>query len=366
MDLIKNRRMKRKIIYISILLLLTALAFSGCDFKNANANTVEITDMLGRKVLIPEDPQRIAVLDPLASYAVIMLDQGDKIVATVGGVQRDLLLQVMSPSLVGAAVVKEEGAINAESVLRLKADLIFIRSEDYAKKTERTKLDKLGIPYLVVDYGSLEDQCRAVRLVGEVFGREEKAEEYIGYYHETIRLVSEIVENIPDNERPTLYHSINTAITTDAAGSLGAQWIAVTGAKNVSLNVTPPPGLREYITTIEEIFVWNPDIIICNESGINEYILSHSVWQGLRAVREGKVYQMPIGISRMGHFNSIETPLAIWWLTDLIYPAHLADFDFRKEMKVFYARFFDHELDEETIDAILSGQGIRSSGVKGP
>ncbi|MCL2678080.1 MAG: ABC transporter substrate-binding protein [Clostridiales bacterium] len=356
----------KKTVFISVLLLLTALALSGCNFVITPVNTVEITDMMGRKVMIPENPQRIAVLEPFSSYAVILLGLGDRIVATVGGVQRDLLLQVISPSLVNAAVVKEEGAINAESLLKLKPDLIFIRSEDYAKNAERNKLDKLGIPYLVVDYSSMEDQCEIVRLIGEALGREEKAATYIEYYQETISLVSAIVETIAENERPTVYHSINTAITTDAAGSLGAQWIAVTGAKNVSLNAALPPGVKDFATSIEEIYVWNPDIIICNESGINEYILMHPGWQGLHAVREGKVYQMPIGVSRMGHFSSIETPLAIWWLTKLIYPAHMTDFDFREELKVFYARFFDYELDEEMIDAILSGKDIRKPGKPGP
>ena len=30
---------------------------------------------------------------------------------------------------------------------------------------------------------------------------------------------------------------------------------------------------RKTYTTLEQVFVWDPDIIICNESGVNDYIL---------------------------------------------------------------------------------------------
>ena len=358
----KNRR-EKKAIYIFVLLLFLVLTLSGCNFESSSVNTVEIMDMLGRTVLIPEDPQRIAILDPFAGYALIMLGQGDKMVATTGGIKRDVLIQSILPSLVNTVVVKEEGAINGEALLKLKPDLIIIKGETYNNTDERNKLDRLRIPYLVIEYRSMEEQCEVIRLIDGAVGNKEKAEAYIDYYRETIKQVAEIVDKIPDEKRPTLYHSINTAITTDAKDSIGAEWIAVTGVKNVSLNAELLFGEKQYNTTLEEIYLWDPDIVICNESGINEYILMSSQWQGLRAVREGNVYQMPIGVSRMGHFNSIEVPLAIWWLAELLYPEYLADFDFREELKTFYSRFFDYELDSETIDSILAGQGIRSSGV---
>ena len=358
----ENRHIERKTIYILALFLLFIFVLSGCNFAGYSVNTVEITDMLGRTVFIPEEPQRIAILDPFAGYAVIMLGYGDKMVATTGGIKRDVLIQSMLPSLVNTVVVKEEGAINGEALLKLKPDLIIIKGEIYNNTDERNKLDRLRIPYLVIEYRSMEEQCEAMRLIDKAFGNKEKAEAYIDYYHETIRQVTEIVKNISDEKRPTLYHSINTAITTDAVDSIGAEWIAVTGVKNVSMNAELLFGEKQYNTTLEEIYIWDPDVIICNESGINEYILMSSQWQGLRAVREKRVYQMPIGVSRMGHFNSIEVPLAIWWLSALIYPEYFTDFDFREELKTFYSRFFDYELDQEAIDSILAGHGMRPSG----
>jgi iron complex transport system substrate-binding protein len=348
-----------------VLILLAAVLLSGCGAAGQTANTVEVTDMLGRTVLIPEDPQRLAVLDPFSSQAVIMLGDGDRMVATVGGVKRDLLLQNISPSLINAEIVKEEGAINAEALLRLKADLIIIRGDDYAKRTERDKIERLGIPYLVVEYRTMEGHREAVRLLGESLGCQEEASEYIHYYEESIKKVSSLTDAIADVEKISVYHSISTAIRTDSAESIGAEWTEVSGAKNVALNAELVSGEREYNTTIEEIYLWDPDVIICNESGVNEYILMAGQWQGLRAVREGRVYQIPIGISRMGHFNSIETPLAMLWLSELLYPELFIDRGFREELADFYLRFFDYGIDDAMIDSILSGKGIRAPGIGG-
>lgn len=358
----KNYRFKSKKIWSAVVLFCFMLALTACNSIPGPTNTVPITDMVGRTVMIPENPQRISGLDPFAGTGIIMFGWGDKMVATVGGVQRDLLLQAMCPSLADAAVVKQEGSVNAEALLNLRVDLIITRGDVYANTAEREKLDKLGIPYVVIEYDTMEDQCRAMLLIGEVLGEPEKAAAYEKYYRDTIEEVAGITAEIPDELKPTLYHSLNIATRTDVAGSLGAEWTELVGAKNVSLRAQLLVGETNYVTTLEQIFVWDPDVIICNETGVNQYILTNPMWQGLRAVREGRVYQIPIGISRMGHHSSIETPLAIWWLAELLYPDYYPESKFLDELKWFYVEFFDYELDEKTIENILSGYGIRTPG----
>jgi iron complex transport system substrate-binding protein len=99
--------------------------------------------------------------------------------------------------------------------------------------------------------------------------------------------------------------------------------------------------------------------VICNESGVADYVLTDSKWAGLRAVREGRVYQMPIGISRWGHDTSQEVPLALLWLAETLYPDRF-DIDLEEETKSFYREFFHYELPETTLDEIFSGTGIRT------
>lgn len=102
------------------------------------------------------------------------------------------------------------------------------------------------------------------------------------------------------------------------------------------------------------------DLIICNEPGVDDYILSDEKWAGLDCVEQGRVYQIPVGTSRMGHPTSTETPLALLWLAELLYPDYF-DIDFSQELKDFYEEFYDYQLSEETVEAILAGDEMRAA-----
>ena len=119
---------------------------------------------------------------------------------------------------------------------------------------------------------------------------------------------------------------------------------------------------KKSYTTLEEIYNWDPDMIICNEAGVDDYILTDDKWQGLRCVREGEVYQIPVGISRMGHPTSSETPLALMWLMNLLHP-DLYPVDFTEELISYYDTFYDYPVSEELAEAILEGDEMRAAKV---
>jgi iron complex transport system substrate-binding protein len=77
------------------------------------------------------------------------------------------------------------------------------------------------------------------------------------------------------------------------------------------------------------------------------------------AVKNKRVYQMPIGISRWGHPGSLETPLALLWTAKTIYPDYFRDIDIFAETKTFYKRFFNYELGDALVRQMLTGQGMR-------
>ena len=353
---------KRLVMFISFLILITSTC--GCSTQSDHSeNTVTVADCAGRSVEIPAEPIAICTLDPFVGVTVIMYGYGDRMVATVGGVQRNILLQTICPELETAEIVKEEGAMNAESILELGVDLIFIRSDMYSSGAEKAKLDALDIPYLVIGYDSVEEQRTAYQVIGDALGQQEKAEKMDSYYGEVIDSVSKIIADIPESDRPSLYHACSAALQTDAAGSLGSEWVAIAGAHNVALDGELIMQQQKYYTTLEQIYAWDPIYIICSESGVSEYVLSSEKWSGLNAAQNGKVYQVPIGVSRWGHSSSAEIPLAIQWLAKILYPDYFPDLDIEDETRHFYKTFFNYDLSEETMEQILSGTGIRTAGI---
>lgn len=357
---------KSKKILALLLVTVTALCIfvTGCDkstVKSDNAETVICVDSVGREVEVPKNPQRIAALDSFAGQAIFVLGEGDKIVATVGGVQRDKLLQAISPNLANASVAMGSGSVNAEELLRLKPDVIFVKGSVYATESEMSKLDSLEIPYLVIDYTDMASQMDAMDVIGKAIGKSDKAEEYREFYENAITYVEERVMDIPESDLPVIYHSVNEAVRTDGPDTLGADWIAVTRAINVSVDQPLKYSDNNYYATLEQIYNWNPEIIICNESGVSDYILTDEKWQGLDAVVDKTVYQIPIGASRWGHQGSAETPLAILWLAKLLYPEEFADLDIYGQTKEFYKDFYNYDISEDIMQSILSGKGLRQS-----
>ena len=352
--------MKKKIIPIILVIIILSLALTSCAAKTpAAADGVTVTDMAGREVTVPLEPKSICVLDAFAAPVVVMLGYGDRMPTTVNAVSRCLLLQAISPPLRNAAVVKTSGAMNGEAILQAKTDLMIVGGDTYSSADERAKLDTLRIPYIVVSYTTMDDQMQVVTLLGKALRNEDMAQRYVDYYEKCIDTVTKGVSSVPGSSAVRLYHAVNEATRTDYQGSLCADWIGLFRVVNVSLDTKLNMMEDKAYATLEQIYSWDPDIIIANESGVADYIKTDSKWQGLRAVLDGNVHQIPIGISRWGHPTSIETPLAIMWLADLLYPERFG-FDIRAEMASFYKTFYNYTISGEEADDILSGSGIRT------
>ena len=348
--------MKRSAICALALLLLISSLY-GCTPKPAPAEgDFRVTDSAGRVVAVPSDPQSICVLCPFSGPIVVMLGFGEKITSFTNNAARSRLLLEICPALKNAVVVKNSGSVNAEEIMARGTDLIITNAGVYENETERAKIDAMGIPYVVIDYETMEDQLHAVRILGETLRQSEKAEAYISYF----RSVTERAKSHAFSGRPKrLYHAVNEAVRTDAPGSYCADWIALTGAENVSVKSgkLTPEGDKAY-TTLEQIYVWDPDLIICNEAQVDDYILTDPKWTGLACVQNGQVYQIPIGVTRWGHPTSFETPLALLWLMRLLYPDSFA-VDLDQEIRSFYKIFFDFSVDDDWLNAIMEGTEMR-------
>ncbi|BCG60780.1 hypothetical protein PUR_42050 [Paenibacillus sp. URB8-2] len=252
--------------------------------------------------------------------------------------------------------------------MALQPDLIFIKEAMYSTEGERAKLDKLGVPYLVVGYDSMEEQINALHMIGESIGSiaAEKAAAINQYYRKVIAQAKEIQKQISEKDRFRVYHAINEIVRTDGAKTLGNDWISSVGAIDISAGGQLKFYENDYFASMEQIYQWDPDIIICNEADTVVYLMEDSKWQGLRAVKEHRVYNIPVGATRWGQRGSLETFFAILWLGTTIYPEQYKDVDLKKEVLDFYNNILGLKIDDHTYELILSGNGIRnkSSGEK--
>jgi len=371
--------MNRKRVENWVLLFLLVVVWSGlsgCGTQvpatesaalSARPGYVWVTDCVGRQVEIPQEPSRAAALDSFTGEAMVMIGAGDRMVAAPNGVKSDALLQQIYPGLETVGAPLSGGTVNAEALLSLKPDLIFLKGAMYTSGGEQEKLEKLGIPYLVVEYADMEEQMAALQMIGNALGGEAEARATAvnAYYAQVIGQAREIAATIPEEARCRVYHAINEITRTDGLDSLGYDWITCVGAVCVSAEGSKYLEGTDYVASAEQIFAWDPDVVICNEESTARYIRETARWAGLRAVRDGDVYNIPVGATRWGQRGSLETFFAILWLGDTLYPEYYAQIDLKEEVFSFYQTYLGLALDDEMYEMMLAGDGIRGKSLGG-
>ncbi|NLN86645.1 MAG: ABC transporter substrate-binding protein [Syntrophomonadaceae bacterium] len=359
-----NQRGRALVIFMVLMAFLVSMA-TGCssnkgtvDTGNASATRL-ITDSAGRQVEVPADPQRIACTCPEAGYALALYGKGDKIVATTDGMQRDVILTEMYPHLKGLSVPKKGGAINVEELIRIEADLIFVKVDTINNQAAMEQLGQARIPVVAVEYFSIEEQLDAMQMIAGLVGAEDEGQRYRQFYRQTIDKVQARVADIPDDERVTIYHSSQEATRTDSPNTLAADWTKAAGVKNVSVGEDLKFTDGNYYASLEQILLWDPDYILLNNPDVVGYIMGHEQWRPLQAIKNERVLPLPVGVSRWGHPNSLETPLVTLWTAKTVYPELFADIDIYPIIHDFYAEFFDWDLDQATMERMLKSQGMR-------
>ena len=170
---------------------------------DSSGETLTVKDCIRREVSVPKNPERIAVLDSFAGEAVVMIGAGNRMVTCPNGVKSDSLLCEICPELEQVTVVMSGGSFNAEALLELAPDVILVKEALYAAEEERSKLDKLNLPYLVISYGNMAEQMYALAVTGAASGEEaaQRAQEINAYYCDVIRRVCRAAETIPESEK---------------------------------------------------------------------------------------------------------------------------------------------------------------------
>jgi iron complex transport system substrate-binding protein len=322
---------------------------------------VTVTDFFGRTLTLERPAQPPACLYAFTGHVVTLLGRGRDMVAVVDGLKKDLLIQQRVPGIHRLPIPAKGGVIHIETLLKANPDVVFLKPETAAAEAEIRKLERFGLPWFVAGYRNMDEQMTTIEMMGKICGRYDAARAYTGYYRDMIHMVKQRTGNIPEDQRVRLYHSVNEARRTDAAGTIEADWTRAAGVVNVSVGDRLHARGDKFFAGMEQILMWNPEVIIVNEAGVDLEILQDKKWAAVKAVQDKKVFPIPVGISRWGHPGSLETPLAILWTAKTVYPELFSDIDLKMEIKQFYHLFFDLTLTDEMVERILNNQGMRQA-----
>lgn len=347
-----------------LLLLLAVSLLVACSSQEerprASKDLISLVDSVGREVTIEGPVEKLASFYPLAGQLVTMLNRDVEIVGVSQGLKKDTFLMSLNPSIERAEISGSGREINIEALMELSPDLVLITRNIWDNPKEVNKLDSSGLNYLVLDYSNIEDQMNLVDFLGRALSSEDKARAYNDYYKSRLKLVEERLASLTEEEKLSVFYSTNEATRTETMDTIVYEWIERSGLRNVANE----EGLKlfensKYFASLEQIYIWDPDIILVHSRETRDYIMEDSKWKGLDSVINERVYNLPIGVSRWGHVSSMEVPLASLWVGVNLYPEKFEDIDLEEEVRFFYREFFEEDLDQATIEKILKGEEMR-------
>ncbi len=200
---------------------LVALGLTLGAAATAIAEPIEVTDIAGRKVSVEKDVQRVILGEGRMMYSIAVLDREEPFKRIVGW--KDDLIQYdpdafrkFSDAFPGEADKitnygsPYSGEFSVESAITQEADLVILDYGNYFSAEESgilERLDKAGIPAVFIDFRErpLQNTVPSLMLLGKVFNREDRAAEFVDYYMQQMRIVTNRVKDIPLEERPLVF-----------------------------------------------------------------------------------------------------------------------------------------------------------------
>ena len=316
-----------------------ALLLALCTAAAVPARTV--VDGAGRSVELAVPVQRIVPAGPPADLLVFAAAPGRMLGWSRAPRESGLALlpeRYRDLPEVGRLTGRGGGA-NLEAVLAARPDVIV----DYGS-TRGTFVDladrvqaQTGIPYLLVD-GSFDRIAESLRLLGSLLDLEAQTAPLAAYAERTEARVAE-VRAAHAGPAPSVYYARGSdGLETGMRGSINTELLEVVGARNVA-----PPGNRLVRVSMEQLLAFDPDLVIALDDPLRRRLLEDPLWQGLRAVREGRVYAAPD--EPVGWFDrppSVNRLLGVHWLLARLYPETAAQ-SLAEETRRFFALFYHRE-----------------------
>ncbi len=355
---------KGMIAWILILVMTVTLSFTGCGDSSGNDQTeetatVEVLDDAERTVEVPGEITRIAPSGAVATM-FLMTIAPDMLVGLSESPDGDRAKYFPEETRDLPAFGQFYGSkpnLNMEALLGADPQVIFdIGDKKPTVKEDMQKIqDQVGVPTVFFD-GTLEKLPDTYRRVGKLLGKEEKAEELAQFVEKTLAMAKKNKAKIPEEKMlRVLYGTGASGLAVNAAGSSQAQVIDLIGAKNavVTDEITHKGGGT--IVSLESVYKDEPDAIILEKGGPYSELADSPEWGGLKAVKEGKYYEIPGDpYCWMAAPPSVNMVLGVWWLGQLIYPEEYAGYDIVKVAQEYYDKFWHYDLSEDEAKEMLA------------
>jgi iron complex transport system substrate-binding protein len=306
-----------------------------------------IVDGLGRTISVPKKVERVICSGPGCLRLLTYLHGQDLVVAVddieVGRQQFDARPYAMAnPAFKQLPVFGEfRGFDNPERILSLKTLPQVIFKTYPTMGYDPVELQaKTGIPVITLNYGDLgrnrEQLYSALRTMGLVVDRVDRAKEVISFFEKTIDELANLTADIPEKDRPSVF--IGGVAHKGPHGYQSTEPLyppfSFVGAKNVaSGHLHGDKELAHSDIAKESIVMWDPDILFLDLSTLQLGEKAGGLWelntdksyQLLTAIQDGHLYGLLPYNWYTTNYGSILANA--YFIGKILYPDRFASFD---------------------------------------
>ena len=235
-------------------------------------------------------PRRVVSL--YGSYAEAWAQAGGTLVGATEDAVSERGMDLGEAQIIGTT--KEP---NLELVLALDPDLVLLSLDIAAQVSAAEALEAAGVPCAAFRVDTWQDYARMMDVFTALTGRRDLYETIVPPMEAAIArtIASAQAQNAPT---VLLLRAYSTGVKAKADDNLAGAMLEDLGCVNIAAR---QPSLLEELT-LEAIVVEDPDCIFISVMGgdeeaalgvVEETLGQNPAWQGLTAVREGRVYVLP-------------------------------------------------------------------------
>jgi iron complex transport system substrate-binding protein len=343
---------------------------------SVTAQAVTVTDIAGRTVTVPDDVQRVVLGEGRLFFALSLLE-GQKPFDRIVGWQGDFrkldpqtyaTYQAKFPQIDKIPLIGNTSAdsISPEKVLTLNPQLAIFGLSGHGPGKESelvNQLQKAGVPVVFVDFRTspLKNTLPSMELLGKVLNREQQAQDYIRFYQDNIKRVTDMTKDIPEQDKPKVFIELRASTADECCRSAGngnmGDFIDQAGGVNIAKPLLPGP-LGQ--VNLEKVIASQPDVYLVSGGGKPakagdpqpaglvlgaqttpeqasaslKPLLARKGISTLKAVEDGRSF----GIWH-NYYNSPYNVLAVQVFAKAFYPQKFADLNPQQTQKQLYKQF---------------------------
>lgn len=314
-------------------------------------------DDLGHEIEITEELTAIVPSGQLAQ--VILLGVAPDLMVGLGGQLSDNMAEYIPDydrlsQLTYFGTVLGAADLDVEALASTNAQLVI--DMGYTKtgyEEELAAIEELtGITCVFIEAG-LDNYGEAIRKLGQLLDREEKAEEMAAWCEEVYDRALDIMEQVGDNKVNGIYALGDGGLNVIAESQSQAEVINLVFNNLAVIENASGKGSGNPVN-MEQIALWNPDFVIFGAGSIYDTVAEDAAWSQISAIANGKYVESP----EAPHNWTVAPPacqryLALLWLPSILYPEY-CDYDLQEEVTEYYELFYGVTLTDEQYAALTA------------